>query len=252
MGKKQTNYLKEMSWTEFVERKKETNLAILPAGAFEVYGPHLPLGADTIISVEIAERVSKDVNSIIGPILEVGDSASLDTFPGTITIKPENFRGYLTDVVDSLKKWGFKDFLFINPHIGNVSLIDQIATEMERDEDIRCAQIDYWRFIQAHDKGIIESGQLAHGHASEAGTSIFLHTHPELVDSEKAVNEPPKFHDAFPDVIQYQSYDQFSDSGTMGDATLGTEEKGKELVDRSVNRIISFLTESWGYNEGGR
>lgn len=247
-SKHHSNYLRDMSWKEFVQRKENTNLAIIPTGAFEVYGPHLPLGSDTLVATRISELVAERVNSVIGPTLEVGDSAVLDTFPGTITIQPEHFKTYLVDVVNSLKKWGFKDFLFINPHLGNVPVINQIAYEMQRKEGINCAQIDFWRFIQPLDKGIIES-ELAHGHASEAGTSVLMYLYPELVEVDKWIHEQPKFKDEFPEVIQYHPYNAHTDSGTIGNATLGTKEKGEELVKRSVDRIVEFLQERWEYNE---
>lgn len=242
---KNTNFLKEMSWTQFVERKKSTDLVIIPSGAFEVYGPHLPLGTDTLVAEKISELVSKRVNSIIGPTLEVGDSASLDAFPGTITIKPESFKDYMWDTVQSLKKWGFKRFLFMNTHAGNVPIITQIVNELHRDKEIRCAQVDYWRFIQHHCEGITISGALAHGHASEAGTSVMLHLYPDLVDIDNWVNEPPQVKNHYPDIINYIPYTSYSKSGTMGDATLGTKEKGEKLVQRSVDRIVQFLEESF-------
>lgn len=247
---KQTNFLKEMSWKTFLRRKEATDLAIIPTGAFEVYGPHLPLGSDTLVAVKIAELVARKVNAIIGPTLEVGDSSMLDDFPGTITIRPESFKAYAEDTVNSLKKWGFKDFLFINNHVGNVPVINQIAYDHREQADIRFAQIDYWRFIQTLDQGILESTAYAHGHASEAGTSVLLYLYPELVLADEAVAESPKRVDAFADIIQYPKYGAISDSGTVGDATLGTREKGEQLVTRSVERIVAFLQESWG--AGGR
>ncbi|MFJ7730154.1 creatininase family protein [Neobacillus sp. NPDC097160] len=246
---KKTNFLKEMSWKAFVERKDKTNLAIIPAGAFEVYGPHLPLGSDTLVAVKIAELVAERVNSIIGPTLEVGDSSMLDDFPGTITIRPESFKSYLVDTVDSLKKWGFKDFLFINNHVGNVPVINQIAFDHRENNELRFAQIDYWRFLKTLDKGIVESGELAHGHASEAGTSVLLYLYPEIVEFEKSVNEPAKFIEQFPEIIQYQKYGIYSESGTIGNAKLGTKEKGEQLVKRSVDKIVQFLYESWNIEE---
>jgi creatinine amidohydrolase len=249
MHLKKTNLLKEMSWTTFIERKKEVNLVIIPSGAFEVYGPHLPLGTDTLVAAKIAELIAERVNAIVGPTLEVGDSSMLDEFPGTITIKPESFKGYMMDTVNSLEKWGFKDILFINTHVGNVPVINQISLDIQRDEQKRCAQIDYWRFVKQHDKGIIESGDLAHAHASEAGTSIMLYLFPELSDTSKWVHEPPKVVDGFPDIIKYPKLDQITNSGTIGNATLGTREKGEALVQRTVDRIVQYLVESWGYHE---
>jgi creatinine amidohydrolase len=249
MELKKTNFLKEMSWTTFVERKKETDLVIIPSGAFEVYGPHLPLGTDTLVAAKISEILAERVNAIIGPTLEVGDSSMLDEFPGTITITPEGFKGYMVDTVQSLKKWGFKDFLFINTHVGNVPIINQISLDLQRDENIRCAQVDYWRFLKQHDKGIIETGDLAHAHASEAGTSVMLYLFPELADTSKGIHEAPKVVDEFPDIIKYPKLETITSSGTIGDATVGTVEKGEALVKRSVDRIVQFLVGSWGYDE---
>ncbi|SER77962.1 creatininase family protein [Psychrobacillus sp. OK032] len=246
---KKSNFLKEMSWTRFEGRKKDTDLVIIPSGAFEVYGYHLPLGTDTLVSVKIAEILAERVNAIIGPTLEVGDSTALEEFPGTMVIKAENFKQYLWDTVKSLEKWGFKKFLFINSHAGNVPIINQVARDLQSNSEIQCAQIDYWRFIKNHDNGIIESGELAHTHASEAGTSVMMYLYPELCDLEKWVNEPPKTGDDYPDIIKYIPFSEKTDSGTIGDATLGTKEKGEKLVNRSVNRIVEFLVESWEIKE---
>lgn len=249
MSKKNTNFLKELSWTEFVERKKDTDLVIIPSGAFEVYGPHLPMGTDTIVSVKISEILADRVEAIIGPTLEVGDSTALEEFPGTITIQAESFKNYLIDTVTSLKKWGFKNFLFVNTHKGNVPIIDQVSLDLQKGEGIQCAQIDYWRFLKDHCEGITVTGDLAHAHASEAGTSVMMYLHPELCDLEVAVNEPPKIQDDYPDIIKYVPFSHKTNSGTIGDATLATVEKGEALVNRSVDRIIDYLKVSWGVEE---
>jgi creatinine amidohydrolase len=238
-------FLKEMSWTAFVERKKHTDLVILPTGAFEVYGPHLPLGSDSLVAAKISELVARRVNGIVGPLLEVGDSSMLDEFPGTITIRPESFKFYLSDVMDSLVKWGFKDFLFINAHAGNVPIINQISYTYRERKDIRKAQIDYWRFIQTIDQGVLDSGELAHSHAGEAGTSVMMHLYPDLVDVSKTMNVSRKRKDAFPEIMKYGKLSDNTDWGTVGNSTLATAEKGKVLVERSVERIVHFIAENW-------
>lgn len=252
MAKKRTNFIKELSWTEFKERSKKIDFVIIPTGAFEVYGEHLPLGTDTIVAEKIAEEIAKRVSSIIGPTLEVGDSKALEKFPGTITIRPESFKSYLWDTVKSLENWGYKKFLFMNTHAGNVPIITQISRDLQENHDIVCAQIDYWRFIQNHCEGIIESGKLAHGHASEAGTSVMLHLHPELCDLDYVINEQPRIQDNYPDIIQYVDFSHKTKTGTLGDATIATKEKGEQLVKRTVDRIVSFLKESWDLHEINR
>jgi len=235
-----------MSWTAFVERKKETDLAILPTGAIEGYGPHLPLGSDTLVAVKVAERVARRVGGIIGPVLEAGDSSMLDEFPGTIAIRPETFKAYVQDTVDSLAKWGFKKFLFVNAHAGNVPMINQIAYGLRNGGELKFAQIDFWRFVKTVDEGVLESGAAAHSHAGEAGTSVLLALRPELVDEAKRMNVVRKTRDEFPEIMKYARLSDNSEWGTIGDSTLATAAKGEALVGRSVDRIVKFLTENWG------
>ncbi|MGG4494856.1 creatininase family protein [Brevibacillus reuszeri] len=240
-----TNYMKEMSWITFVERAKETDLVLLPTGACEVYGPHLPLGSDLLVATKIAEKVATRVNAIIGPALEVGDSSALDDFPGTITIRPESYKSYLQDVVNSLVKWGLKNFLFVNGHAGNVAMINHVAQSLRERPELRCAQIDCWRFIKSQDQGIVETGEVAHGHAGEAGTSVMMYLYPELVDPSKGIDEVPKQKDFFPEIIKYSRYSTKSESGVIGYPTAATSQKGEVLVHRSVDRIVQFLHEAW-------
>ena len=80
---KNTKWMKEMTSAELAEAiKNGTDTVIIPGGAYEVYGPQLPLGSDTIVSLAVCERVAAKTNAIIGPCFEVGESASLYQFPG--------------------------------------------------------------------------------------------------------------------------------------------------------------------------
>ena len=170
---KNTNWMKEMSWTEFAERKLSCDTVIIPGGAIEVYGPQLPLGSDSIVSKAICEMVAEKTNAMIGPFIEVGESAALYGFPGTIKIMPQTYYLMMRDVMESLIHWGFKNFMFINMHAGNVPIIGQLCREYQRSSGIKCAQIDWWRFTQPNSVGICENtGWMAHGHASILNTWI--------------------------------------------------------------------------------
>ncbi len=153
---KNTNWMKEMSWTEFAERKLSCDTVIIPGGAIEVYGPQLPLGSDSIVSKAICEMVAEKTNAMIGPFIEVGESAALYGFPGTIKIMPQTYYLMMRDVMESLIHWGFKNFMFINMHAGNVPIIGQLCREYQRSSGIKCAQIDWWRFTQPNSVGICE------------------------------------------------------------------------------------------------
>lgn len=244
---KKTNWLKEMSWTEFQERKATCDTVIIPAGAIEVYGPQLPLGSDSIVSGAICELVAEQTNAIIGPFIEVGESAALYGFPGTIKIMPETYYMMMRDIMDSLIHWGFKNFMFINMHAGNVPIIGQLCREYQRSAGIKCAQVDWWRFTQPNSVGICEkTGWMAHGHASECGTSVMLYLHPEYVDLTKTecVKMDPSY-TKYPDIVTYTEFRNKTYNGILGDATLATGEKGEAIVKKCVNRIVDFMKEEF-------
>ena len=240
---KNTKWMREMSSQEFEEISKSCDTVIIPGGAIEVYGPHMPLGSDSIVSEGICQLVAEKTNAIIGPMIEVGESAALGMFPGTIIIKPETYSAVMKDVIDSLIKWGYKNFMFINMHAGNVPIISQIARDYQREKGIKCGQIDWWRFTQPNSGDIfVNKGWMAHGHASECGASVMLYLKPEYVDMDKAelVKLDPKF-TKYPDMVTYDEFGSKTHNGILGDATLATVEKGEAIVSKCVDRIVEFM-----------
>ncbi len=233
---------REMTWIEFDKRRKETQLVILPLGATEVYGPHLPMGADTIVAERVAELLAQRVNAVVGPTIEVGDSFFLDSFPGTLSVQPEHLRLYVEDICRSFIGLGFRRFFFLNGHLGNVAPVTQLSLALQREPGVKCAQIDWWRFVQPLGDGILQySGPMAHGHASEAGTSILLHLVPELIGDKANWPKVMPKEDRFPDVIKYPALTELTPNGTIGDATVASAEKGKLLLDRCIDRMADFI-----------
>lgn len=75
--------LRDMSWKEFDDYAKTAKTVIIPSGACEVYGLNLPLGSDILVAKAVSELVAEKVNGIVAPCLEIGQSKSLTSFPGT-------------------------------------------------------------------------------------------------------------------------------------------------------------------------
>ncbi len=243
-----TYRIDEMSWVEFDERRKNTNTVIIPTGAVEIYGPHLPMGEDGIAAMGVAERIAEKTGALIAPMMPVSDSKSLMAYPGTITVSSETFKAVMEDIVECLVvEYGFKNLLFITGHGGSVGPINQVGVKYTKSHGIHYAQVDWWRFVQPNGMDIFEEkGQMAHGHASEAGTSVMLYFRPELVVKERMtrVELNPKCFE-YPDIMQYFPMDFRSPNATVGDATKGTAEKGKAIIDKCVDRIVEFMNKKW-------
>ena len=244
-----TNWLKYMSWTEFDARRKNCDTVIIPCGAIEEYGPHMPLGSDIIVAESVSELVAEKVNAVIGPVVEVGESFNLFEFPGTMRLSMSSYRAVMEDILNSLIQWGFKNFLFINAHNGNTPIITNLAKEYQRKAGIVCAQVDWWRYVQAVAADCCEyTGWMAHGHASECGTSVMLYLHPELVDMSKAKKSSPvhPHFGKYPEMITYYEVAQTTASGVLGDPEIATKEKGEAIVSRCVDRIAEYMRFEFG------
>lgn len=230
-----------MNWVDFDELRSRTDLVLMPFGAVEVYGPHLPMGADGISTEALAIRVAEQEPAFVAPLIPIGYSKALMDFPGTLNVRPESLVAYARDVAESFIGWGCKRILFINGHAGNVPFLSDLATQLEEEHGVKVAQIDWWRFIQPLVEDLVEANDLPHGHASEFGTSVMLHLSGEHVKMERAVQTSPRTHNGYPDFIRPRHYKDSTDTGVVGDGTLGTEEKGAETVRRAVERTLKYL-----------
>ena len=239
-----SNKIREISWKELRRRKETTDTVIIPTGSVEVYGPHMPMGTDGIVAGEIAELVAEKTGALIAPTIELGESMALASFPETFPMKRVILEQYLDNLFEMLLAYGFKNFLFITGHAGNVDTVSYLCKKyMEMHNEIHCGQIDWWRFSGANGDDIFDNkGPMAHGHASECGTSVMLYLRPELVHMEDAscVQSGPA--SQFPDIIQYSRFIDRTHNGTIGDATAASAEKGEKIVKRCVDKIVAFMS----------
>ncbi len=238
-----SNRMDEISWLEFDQKRKETDLVIIPSGAVEVYGPHLPMGSDGIAAMAISEMIAQKINAVIAPLIPIGESSALRCFPGTLTISKEVFEKVIDEIFLQLIAYGFKNFLFVTGHAGNVDAISYYSRKYQDEYGIKCGQVDWWRFTNANGADVFElSGHMAHGHASECGTSVLLYLRPDLVDMSKATKVSPSEElYTYSDFIRYIPLTDKTDNSTVGDATIGTREKGERIVKKCVDRIVDYI-----------
>lgn len=231
----------EMPWVDIRDRLAETDLALIPVGASEVYGPHIPNGTDGLTALALARSIAEEVDAVITPLVPVGYSQRLMSFAGTLSVPAAALQAYLQGIVESLRTYGVRRVLFLNGHAGNVFPVTELLQELRDAYNMRGAQIDVWRFIQSFAGEVLESDSYPFGHAGEAMTSVMLYLHPELMHMDRAVRTTPDNPTRFPDVIKVEPYRDLSDTGVLGDATLGTAEKGEFIFKGSVERIVAFL-----------
>ena len=205
------NYIRKMSGKKYLARLAENPTVIIPTGACEVYGPQLPMGTDLLVAQKIAEIIADKTGAVIAPTIEAGESSALQAFPCTFPMPRKILEDYLEFLVSKL------------------------------DDGIKACQIDWWRFTQSNCGEIFDyKGPMAHGHASECGTSVMMYLYPELVDHDEitCVKNIPN---NYPDVLQYSRFTEKTPNGSIGDSTVATIEKGKAIVEACVDRIMDYL-----------
>ncbi|MDR7420405.1 MAG: creatininase family protein [Armatimonadota bacterium] len=230
----------EMSWPDVAAAARATDLCLLPVGAVEAYGPHLPQGSDGLVAERLAHEVAEQVSCLVAPLVPVGFSHSLQEFPGTLSVPTAALRAYLAGIAESVLGLGVRRVVFINGHAGNVAVIADLVEELKRRyPGSRFAQVDLWRYLIPHAAPVMES-TWPQGHAAETNTSVLLALAPHLVRMDRAVSNPPG-PNRFPEILQYRSYRELAPDAVLGDATKGTAEKGRETMRRGVARLVEFL-----------
>ncbi len=248
--------IEEMSWTEFDALRKETDTVLFPMGSVEVEGPHLPLGVDSIVALEIAKRVAAGTKYCVAPLTNVTFSEWHMGFPGTLSIRLETLIQVVREICEDLVEHGLTKIIFINSHVGNDPAIMEIAHELLRRSQARVGMINLWATASQLGKNIPELKEKTFLHAGEIMTSVVMALRPELVDMGKAKKEYVKAivdnfvqkgsHEVTFKGISTPTYHlshEVTQSGVMGDPSAATKEKGEKIIQLWVEFIRGYIEE---------
>jgi len=240
--------IEEMTAQEMAEALKRVDTVLIPLGTIEQHGPHLPVGTDILIPIEVAKKVAEKANVLIAPPIYYGNSLSMQDMNGVLTINPTTLSDLLLDLCKSFAKRGFKKIVFINGHCGNGSVLDFTGQRARIETGTKIIRIDWWLIVAEEMSEICEAGVM---HADEGETSMMLACRPELVDMKKAVKDETNIEMAkkltggkpknMPHA--YRPFTVWTKTGVMGDATKATKQKGEKILDAVVNNIVDFLNQ---------
>lgn len=234
--------LNNRPWVDFDAFRKQSDLAFIPAGAVEVYGPHLPMGTDTIVVTHVAHQVADQLNAVVLPALPVGFSRSLQGFPGTLNIAPSTVAAFLRESAESVIPWGVKRIVFFNNHRGNLGPVDEVSMDLQARHGVRCAQVFWWDFVAPLIKDIIPG----RGHGGEIATALMLHLEPDLVVRDRIKNPPKAQPVPYPDITRYNGGVDRLPHGVGGEPEAVNAEQGAEAMKRGVDRIVNFIKDEFG------
>jgi creatinine amidohydrolase len=182
--------LTEMTGQEVEAAVARMRLILLPVGATEAHGPHLPLGTDTMEAREICRRVALRLAAqgrevVIGPVIPFGASSVHLGFPGTVSISSRTLIALLAEIAASLHRTGFRDFVLVHGHDGNLPSMMVAAQEIVDTLPETRAVVLNWLAPLSRVYHTIQRSTKGEGHGGEGETSRLLVTHPELVHPER-------------------------------------------------------------------
>lgn len=229
--------IEEMTMTEFEEGLNHSKVVLIPFGAVEEHGPHLPLSTDTIQAYEVGKKASKIVPLFVAPPIHYGNCRSTASHPGTISISTATLKGLLIDIVTSFRSHGIRQFIVLTGHAGGahrMALQDAGEELISRYLDISIAVVTEFELARSEGEQLIETS--GDSHAGEIETSRILHTHPHLVKGT-AEREFP----AFPPWILVRNKRKYWPNGVWGDPTKASPEKGRLMEELVVNKIVALV-----------
>ena len=249
--KSKTDYPEYMwetsSWPEISERLKKVDTAILPCGAIEQHGPHLPLDLDYFDAVYLARKVAEacqDPKPFVLPPVPYGVSYHHSDFKGTICVTNHSLSAIIYDIGMSLAYNGIKKIVILNGHGDNAPTLNYAAQMINRDARIFVC-------VETGETSDVDIYKLANTendiHAGEIETSTALAVRPELVAMDKAVDHTLDLDNEFLDftsdrgVSWYVHTKRLSESGVMGNASLGTAEKGAKMWEIMIEKMTEFV-----------
>ena len=257
--------LEDMTWAEVAEIVAKTKLAIIPLGAVEQHGYHLPLLSDTLIALEIAKRVSlvlaeEGKSILVGPSIPFGVNPEAMAYPGSITIRPDTLKNLIKDVVVSLAAHGFSQFILLMGHDGNIPAMEVAVQELTTDHGFDVACVNWLVASKDEQKRIVGvTGPDGHGGAGE--TSRVLAICPNLVHQDKAIPYIPKSSGSDPvpysgsPVIGGGVYHPLKNSrfgqsppkfpGQIGDPRLGSAQAGEKIYQMLSNWLAAVIKQEF-------
>jgi creatinine amidohydrolase len=257
----ETEYRYEkLTWPEINDAVDLGKVCVVPCGAVEQHGAHLPLDVDLVCPTGIAHGAGRQIpdKMLVLPIVAYGYTGHVMDFPGTINSHYEHFMHYVLDITKSLAYHGFKKIMLLNGHGSNMPILDLVARRTCLETDAECVRTGWWDLLTVDREfmpGWRESkfpGGCAH--ACELETSVYLFLDGDNVRKDKiksdvisfnTENSPFQFVDLLAQgpatVVSWTS--SYSASGVLGEAELASAEKGRRAYDEAVKQLVRFI--SW-------
>lgn len=229
-----------LTWPQFEAVRREVKVAVLPIGAIEQHGPHLPLETDNILAAAFSARLADRLGCLLLPVLPFGQVWSLRHFPGSLTVSSPTMTRFVRELVESMGCQGIMLVAAVSGHLGNLAALKEAARQLSLQTGPRLVYLNY-PGLAAACEGLLDAPRSHPGivHADEIETSLLLAIAPDRVDMSQAVSEYPRYPADFDHTAD--GWERVSRSGVFGDATKATGPKGEAMFERLLQQAEAIV-----------
>lgn len=232
----------EMTMPAFVDGQRISRTVLIPFGATEEHGQHLPLGTDTFQAVDVCRRLAERRPVFVAPAIPYGVCRSTGGHPGTISLTTETLKAIAMDLVRSFYRQGFRNMVILSGHAGgthNATLLDAGEKLIDELPELRIAVATEYALAYEEGRSVIETP--GDCHAGEIETSRMLATRPQMVKGTS-----PAESSTFPDFMLVRNKRRYWPGGVGGDPGKASAAKGlviEKLVVDALERLVQKLEE---------
>jgi len=242
----------ELTRNEF-EKVTPNTVAVIPVGAIEQHGPHLPVNTDSLILEHLVIKAANACRQpvVVAPMIEYGYSPHHFCYPGVLSLQSETILAMLKDIGTCLIRCGFSRILLITGHGGNTHILGQAARDLGcLNPGVIAASTSYWDVAKAklaqRMNGLTE---WIPGHAGLFETSLVMAIRGDLIDSsrlDEALLDKRKVDEILFVGLNAQSYFERYGyhrmlNGTTDSAAAASKELGDSIMSIVQGELVSFL-----------
>lgn len=236
------------TWPEVEEYLTRSRLIVIPVGSMEQHGPTGFIGTDAICPEVIARRAGEEAGVLVGPTFNVGVAQHHMAFAGSMCLRPSTMIAAMTDWTNALVHHGFKEFVWVNGHGGNIATINAAFSEIYHQrnyaagsnaETVTCRLRNWWDLAGVGDlcAKLYPEGHGQHATISEVAVTYFAHP-----EHQKTAAMTPKIapgYEPFSDAADYRR--KYPDGRIGSDPSLARPEDGALLVETAVKSLAAEL-----------
>jgi len=231
----------EQAWPELQDlaAQGEGEVGLVPVGATEQHGPHLPTGTDTIIATALCNLASERTQAPVLPAIPVACSYGHGTvMPGTLSLSPQLLAAVAVAYAEWAATSGLTRLIFVNAHFGNAASLGTATDHLRLFRpDLRVAAIDWWTLDPDVGREMIVDGDDVHSNRGE--TSMMLSVAPRLVDMQKARTADDA--DRTEGLVFRYTAPALSTNGVTGRPSEATLELGTKLRELTVTALAALI-----------